>query len=56
MAVMAKRGRKKRPVLSFSRALLPPSKFHTTPKGARGYRRQERRREERQARHQPDGW
>jgi hypothetical protein len=53
---MRKRSHRKRPVLAFGRALLPPGKFHSTPKGKRGYRRQNRRREEREARHQPAGW
>jgi hypothetical protein len=53
---MPKRPRKQRPILAFGRALLPPGRFHGTPKGARGYRRQERRRREREARHQPEGW
>ena len=34
----------------FGRALLPPERFHTTPRGKRGYRRQVTREEERRAR------
>ena len=45
--------RKRKPVLSFGRVLLPASKYHSTRRGAKGYDRRRNRKEEREARNQP---
>lgn len=47
------KGERKKPQIRFSRAVLPPEKFHTTKKGARGYRRTAAKRDTRRLREQP---
>ena len=40
---------KKRPLVRFARAVVPPERFHSTKRGKRGYTRRESKREERRA-------
>ncbi len=41
--------KKKKLILHFSRALLPPERFHSTKKGAHGYQRATQKKETRHA-------
>lgn len=45
---MAKQPKKRR-LVRFARAVVPPGRFHSTKRGKRGYTRRESRREERRA-------